>query len=178
MKSTIASMLATFVLLIATPALAQESSRADFDELLKAMQGRWVGDVTWVADLPGIGKEGDKVRCYVENVVTEDGNAILSRFFGGNGSGTSIFFYDAASKEITQRIITSNGATWRRVFQKEDSNWSIVVSGSNSEGSKVKGKLFITVSDNGNKHSWSGATTTGGEPNAPLQDVWVRVSDK
>ena len=45
MKSTAISMLATFALLLATPALAQESSRADFEEYIEAFRGRWVGRV-------------------------------------------------------------------------------------------------------------------------------------
>ena len=38
-----------------------QSTRADFKEFCKAMEGRWIGEVVWVADWPGFGKKGDKV---------------------------------------------------------------------------------------------------------------------
>jgi len=34
------------VLLSVLPAMAQQATRADFNELAKALVGRWVGDVT------------------------------------------------------------------------------------------------------------------------------------
>ena len=60
----------TSVLLLAAlsalPAMAQQTTRADFNELAKALAGRWVGQVTFVADWPGQGKKGDKVTAYGE----------------------------------------------------------------------------------------------------------------
>ena len=178
MKSTTTSMLACFTLLLATPALAQESSRADFDELCVTMQGRWVGNVVWVADWPGFGKKGEKVKCYAEIKVVEDGNALLGRYYGGSGSGTWITFYDAASRKITQTGVGSGGTTRSSVYYKDNGKWIRSVEGSNPDGKKLKGDVTITISEDGNKHTWSGTTTIGGEPNDPLQDVWVRVSDK
>ena len=55
---------------------AQESTRTEFNELCRIWQGRWIGDVILVADWPGIGKRGEKVTTYWDNVVTEDGNAM------------------------------------------------------------------------------------------------------
>jgi hypothetical protein len=37
---------------------------------------------------------------------------------------------------------------------------------------------LMKISDNGNKHSFSGSTTIDGKPVDDLQDVWVRVSGK
>ena len=178
MKSKAVSAFAALVLMIATPAVAQESSRADFDELCKAMQGRWVGDVVWTSDWPGLGEKGDKVRAYAEIKIIEDGNALLGRFYGGNGSGTWITAYDAASKNIRENWVTSGGTTWTKTWYKEDGKWVGILEGSNDDGSKIKAKDILTISENGNKHSYSGATTVGGEPADELRDVWVRVSDK
>jgi hypothetical protein len=38
--------------------------RQDFDEFCRAFEGRWVGEVTWVADWEAFGKRGDKVEAY------------------------------------------------------------------------------------------------------------------
>lgn len=37
-----------------------QSTRADFKELCKVMEGRWIGEAVWVADWPGFGKKGGK----------------------------------------------------------------------------------------------------------------------
>ena len=178
MKSQAVSAFAILVLMLAPPAVAQESSRADFDELCKAMQGRWVGDVYWITDWPGFGKKGDKVQGYVEIRVIEDGNALLGRFYGGNGSGTWVTTYDAASRMIKDSWVSSGGTTWTKTWYKEDGRWVGVLEGSNADGSKIKAKDILTISENGKKHSYSGATTVGGEAADELRDVWVRVSDK
>ena len=41
-----------------------QSTRADFKELCKAIEGRWIGEMVWVADWPGFGKKGDKFTGY------------------------------------------------------------------------------------------------------------------
>lgn len=38
----------------------RDSSQSDFERFCELMEGRWVGEVTWVADWPGLGKRGDK----------------------------------------------------------------------------------------------------------------------
>lgn len=184
MKNAIAATLVTFTLLLAAPVLAQEakaqeSSRADFDDFCKAMEGRWVGDVVWIADWPGLGKKGDRVTCYCEMTITEDGNALIGKFFGGGGSGTWLTVYDAGKKQIRETSSNSGGTVFTYVYAKaKDGNLKCRMSGSNPNGDKLKGQFLVTVSDNGNTHSWSGSSTTAGKPNDDLQDVWKRVSSK
>ncbi|MHC1767249.1 MAG: DUF1579 family protein [Verrucomicrobiia bacterium] len=95
----VTSMERTFA---ASSALGQQATREDWDEYIKLMTGRWVGEVIWVNDWPGQGKRGDKVTCYWEIRPTEDGQALLGRQFGGNGSGTWLTMYDASAKQIRE----------------------------------------------------------------------------
>ncbi len=179
MKSTALSALVTFSLLLSTPVLAQESSRADFEEFCKAMEGRWVGDVVWIADWPGLGKKGDRVTCYCELTIVNDGNALLGRFYGGDGAGTWLTVYDAAKKEIRETGTNSGGTQMTHIYSKTDEGtWASKMTGSNADGGKLAGQFVLEISENGNKHSWSGASTTDGKPNDELQDVWRRVSGK
>jgi hypothetical protein len=46
----------------------QTTSRREFKEFCRLMEGRWGGDVIWVANWPGFGKRGDKVTAYAENL--------------------------------------------------------------------------------------------------------------
>ncbi len=142
------------------------------------MQGRWVGDVVWVTDWPGLGKKGDRVKCYLEAKIVEDGNAMTGRFFGGGGSATWITVYDAASKRIRETIVDSGESMTDSVVHKKNGKCINDQTGSTSDGKRFRSELAITVSDNGNKHSWSGTTTVEGQPADECQDVWIRVSDK
>lgn len=98
-----------FVAVFAAPASTQESSREDFQEYCKAVQGRWVGDVTWVADWPGLGKRGEKVTAYWQGTIAQDGNALIGKFYGGNGSSTGLTVFDAGAKQIKGMWVTSGG---------------------------------------------------------------------
>ena len=45
----------------AASTVKMQTTRADFQKYCKAMEGRWIGEVVWVADWPGFGKKGEKV---------------------------------------------------------------------------------------------------------------------
>ena len=64
--------------------VAQETSEEEFKAYQSAMEGRWVGEVTWIADWPGVGKKGDKVTGYSAMRAAADGHALVGQFYGGN----------------------------------------------------------------------------------------------
>jgi hypothetical protein len=161
----------------ALPAVAQQATRADFDEYAKAMVGRWVGQVTFVADWPGIGKKGDKVTGYGENKLSEDGNALITKGFSGTGSGSSIVVYDAAAKQIKELAVDSGGTVSINIYWKVSATqWAQSATGSLADGSKLEGKYEGNISENGNTWTWTGTTTIGGQKQDDLHDVWRRVS--
>lgn len=77
MKTSATYLLATCVLLLAAPVLAQESSRADFDEFCEAHKGIWVGDIELADDMPGFGKQGDRIAAYSQCRVSDDGSSMI-----------------------------------------------------------------------------------------------------
>ena len=160
----------------AAPASTQESSREDFQEFCKANQGRWVGDVTWVMDVPGFGKKGEKVTAYSQRTIAEDGNALVSRFYGGNGSGTELIVFDAGAKQIKSMGVGSNGATGTSILYKSRGKWVEKGAGSLPDGTKSEGISTLTFADNGNTLTVTGSATVGGEKIDDQHDVWRRVS--
>ena len=166
---------ALLMAVLASPAFAQESSREDFREFCQAMQGRWVGDVTWVADWAGFGKKGEKVTAYSENRVAEDGNALILKFFGGNGSGTSLIAFDAGAKQIKGMDVSSGGGTGHTVIYREGGKWVMKGNGSEPDGSKSEFISTLTMTENGNVHTWTGSGTLGGKKVDDQRDVWRRV---
>lgn len=169
---------APLLIALAAPAFTQESSREDFKEYCRLLQGRWVGDITWVADFPGFGKKGEKVTAYAEVKIVEDGNVMIQRFFGGAGSGTVFYAYDANAKQIRLMWADSAGAISQGVAFKKDGKWVEKASGSLADGTKTQGVSMLTITDNGNTFTWTGSGAVGNEKTADQHDVYHRVSDK
>ena len=171
------NVIAMFLLAaLAAPVSAQESSREDFKEYCQMMQGRWVGDVTWVADWPGFGKKGDKVTAYAEHRIVEDGNVMTSRFFGGTGSGTGLCIYAARAKQIRLIWGDSAGTTGESIVFKKDGQWTEKGGGSLPDGTKTEFTSMLTITANGKTHTWTGSGTVGDEKADDQHDVWRRVS--
>ena len=164
------------LLLAALPASAQQTTREEFKEYCQAMVGRWVGEVTWVADWPGVGKRGDKVTGYSDATLSLDGHALIGRFYGGAASSAWITYYDAGAKQIRTSGMDSGGSAWVAIAYKKDGKWVSAESGSLPDGTKYEGKYTCTTSENGNKNTWTGPTTMAGKKTDEMNDVWRRVS--
>ena len=175
-KLAVYASLMSVSLCFASEVIAQESSREQFQEFCKAIQGRWVGDVTWVADWPGLGKRGDKVTAYFEGRLAEDGNAMVGKFYGGNGSGTWIIVFDAGAKQIKGLFVTSGGAVNHTILYKKDGKWVEKGAGSLPDGAKTEFVSTLTITNNGDTHTWTGSGSVGGKKHDDQHDVWRRVS--
>ncbi|UCF35627.1 MAG: hypothetical protein JSU96_12395 [Acidobacteriota bacterium] len=162
---------------LALPVYGQQSTRADFEEFLGVMEGRYVCDIIWIADWPGVGgKEGDKVTGHANLEVAADGNVLRGTFYGGNVTNTWITVYDAAAKQIRFLTGSSGGTIWNGIIFKKNGNWVEVGTGGNPDGSKIEFNNTLTLSDNGRTHHWSGESSIGGSPARSLEDVCHRVS--
>ena len=175
------NLTATFVLfaLLATPVFADHhktTTKEDFLKFCNDLEGRWVGEVTWVADWPGLGKRGDKVTAYLDVTVAEDGHALLLRFYGGNGSGTRIYGYDARTKQIKSMLVVSGGFVGSSIVYKKDGKWLEEGEGSLPNGTKSEGYSIYSYSDNGDKLEITGSGTVGDKKQDNQHDVWQRVS--
>ena len=167
---------ATMLTVLASTALGQESSREYFEAFCRDMTGRFVGDVQLVADWPGEGEKGDKITGYAELRPVADGNALSLVYYGGTASDVALIMYDAANKRILWTGVSSGGTLWNRIIYKKGKDWMSQVTGSLADGKKIRGELTLTISDEGNTHTWTGQLTVGGEKADPLHDVWRRVS--
>jgi hypothetical protein len=176
-KSVVISLSVILTIFMSTSVLiGQTSTRAEFEEYCKAMEGRWVGDVTWIADWPGYGKKGDNVTCYWESRIIADGNALSEVYYGGNGMATGITYFDAGTKQIKGVSVSSGGTVWNWMLFKKEGKWQSHNTGSNPDGSKIEEKNTLTISNDGNTGTWTGTGTIGGEKMDPLHDVWQRAS--
>ncbi len=60
------------------------------------------------------------VTCYFEGRISEDGHAITGRWYGGAGSVTGLYFFDAGVKQINWIWINSGGAFGCGILYKKD----------------------------------------------------------
>jgi hypothetical protein len=168
---------ATIVMTCAISAIssAQEASREDFDDFCKMIQGRWIGNVTWVTDWPGLGRKGDQATCYLDARPMADGNGMLGQFYGGSGSETILWMYDPGAKRIRGTAVDSGGTVTRLTYHKDGEKWSEHGEGSLPDGKETKHKATMHVGDDGDSLVFKGSGTIDGKPTDDRNDTWTRV---
>ena len=174
MKST-ALAIALLIAISVSPAFAQTSTPADFEDFCQLIVGRWVGDVTWIADWPGFGKRGDKVTAYWEAQLAADGKTIVFRYFGGNGTAVGMRFFDPGTRQIRQVGVNSSGRAFQGVFHR-DGVWKYSGTATEADGKRIESSVRLLTSDDGETHRWRGTVLVDGKETDKLKDVWRRVS--
>ena len=145
----------------------------EFGELIV---GRWIGEITLVADWPGIGKKGEKVAGHWVVRWVADKRGLEDESFTGEGTGKSIYFWDPVSKKIKNMGVDSGGTTFETEIWKEGDKWTAKSTGSLADGTKTEGTFVLIVKDGGDTIVIEGEGTVGGKPTLPLRDVYKRVS--
>ena len=154
----------------------QTATRAEFEELCRSIEGRWVGDIVWNAAWKGYGKKaGDKATGYYVGKMTADGNALIGVFYAGTGTSTSFYHYDAGAKQIRSAGVDSGGGAASGVFYKGKGKWHISSIGSLPDGTKTEAEATLVLSDDGNTMTLSRSTAIAGKKSTS-KDVWRRVS--
>ena len=154
-----------------------QTTRADFQKYCKAMEGRWIGEVVWVADWPGFGKKGEKVTGYSDFRISHNGSVMQGRFNAGPGSGIGLYHYDAGKKQIQGRWVSSGGSVFNQVIYKKDGQWHNHETGSVADGRPIVMSSIHHFSDDGKTHRRTGSAKIDGKDQGPLQDVFRHIGD-
>lgn len=163
--------------LIASVALGAESGDSLLPEYGELVVGRWMADITLIADYPGVGKKGEKVVGHGVTRWAADRRGLESDWFGGPSAGKSLAFWDPAAKRIMQYGVDSGGNIVRFEIWKEGERWVFQCGEVLPDGSKTEGKGNIVVKDGGNTVVYEGTFTQNGEKLLPLHDVYKRVGE-
>ena len=155
---------------------SKSQTRADFQKYCSVLEGRWIGNVTWVTDWPGFGKKGDKITAYFEARRSEDGNAVITRFLAGPGSETGLVFYDPADKKIRSVTVSSGGTVFRATLTPVGDNWRHHIDVTLPDGTKGQVKTVITITDGGKTGTWELNGKVGDDVIKDQKDIWRRVS--
>jgi len=152
------------------------TTREDFEEYCKLNEGRWVGDVTLIADWPGVGKKGQKLTAYYESTIAQDGNALIAKNYTGKGSGTSLTVFDTSTNQIKGTWVSTGGSISHYTLFRRDGKWMEKTTGSNPNGDKIVLDTTFTYSDNGTKCIITSSGTVGDDKTKDQYDVWRKVS--
>ena len=163
----IACLLLSLVV-FASPALAQTSSREDFREFCKLVEGRWIcTDTKLPADW--IGSDGEKVTSYGVNEIAVDGHALKSVWLGASRTAEFMTVFDNSSGEIRILFVDSDGTIAQAVMVKKDGKWTRTATVSHPDGTKEEViATLVSVSDDGKIHTWKDSRFEG-------EQVWKRV---
>ena len=169
------SIVTLALLVFSANSFAQEATREDFNEFSRLMAGRWIADITWVEDWPGVGKKGDKATGYFDVKQEADGHVLVGRHYAGKGAGIWMVAYHAADKKITGTYADVSGIS-QMTYYKKNGKWMEDVKGSLSDGRRNQASSTITYSENGNKMVLVGTGTTDGKKQDKRHDVYRRIT--
>ncbi len=165
---------ASILFMLSNVALAQEASREDFKELSRLLEGRWIADITWVEDWPGVGKKGEKATGYFDVKKEADGHALVGRHYAGTGAAIWMVAYDAADKKITGSFVVASGV-YQMSYFKKNGTWMEESHGSLVDGRRTHGSSTITFSNNDTMMVLEGTGTTAGERQDDRRDIYRKV---
>lgn len=163
---------------IMAAALAAEPAKAPLADLGGVLAGRWIGDVTLIADWPGLGKRGEKVVAYVQVDWIADGNAFEIEWHGGAGSSKELFVWDAGQKKVRSMGASSGGRSWQTVWNKKGGQWRGHCTEHLADGTKVAGSTIVVAVENGGKKlifTSEGEGFVGDKKLDPLRDVYTKL---
>jgi hypothetical protein len=170
-------MLTTAAMVLAM-AVGQNSTAEDFREFGDLMTGRWSGDVTLIADWPGLKKKaGEKLVNYHTRTWVADKKGFISNNVGGETSGFSLCGYDPIKKRIWMKHIDSAGGSFELTVRKESSTkWAWTVADGQSDGKKLGGAGHWTFSEDGKSYVLTGNVTIDGKPTPKeLRDTYTTL---
>ena len=156
--------------------VASAQTPAVFKELGDAYEGRWLVDVTWAVDYPGLGKKGEKVTGVNIGRWILDGKVFEMEWFAGKNTGKGIIWWDPVSMQIKEVFVDSSGRWSEGTVRKKGGAFIATAKGAFIDGRKVEYEVKVTFQDGGRTRVHEGATIVDGKRN-PFRDVMKRVDE-
>ena len=154
------------------------STPEEFQEFGELNVGRWSGDVTLIADWPGMKKKaGEKLIAYSTVRWIADRKGFIWESVGGEITGFELWLYDPIAKRIRWRGLDSEGGYIEAVVWKVSATkWGVnVIGGGLADGRKHGGEGHLLFKDGGKTLIYEGSMTLGGKKLPKLRDVYTRL---
>lgn len=165
------------VSLVLGQAANSDKGSQTLQEFGDAVVGRWVGDIVLVADMPGMGKQGDTIAGYASIQWILDKKAIQWDWNIGSLTGRSITVWDAGAQQIKEQGCDSSGMIVEKTVSKVGDFWVWEYVWTAPDGTKSKTTNTLMIEDDGRTHVHVGKNRTRGNEKLPdYRDVWRRVN--
>ena len=154
-----------------------QSSLEQFREFGQAMNGRWVADVTLIANWPGMSKkQGEKVTGHSDVRWVADKYLLENNGFAIEDNTRATTYWDPATKQIQQLIVTSAGSVGHAVIWKRNGVWKWTYEWQQLDGKKGDGTGQFRFTDGGDTYHLEGTLKLDGTELPKLHDIYRRVS--
>lgn len=148
---------------------------ADFQAYGELIVGEWQGEFVLSGDVPGVGKNGDKLKGRATIVWANDNKGLEVRWKFGPVTGTTITYWDAEARQIRETAFDSAGAVYQGHVAREDGQWVASSVAAYPNGTRRAVIDRLTVADGGKTHVHEGVVHLNGERQPDYRDVWRRV---
>lgn len=141
------------VLFLLSPGQAGET-KALMDDYFDTFVGTWQTTMILEEDVEGQGKKGDVVSFVGTNRKILNGNAVECAWKSGEVRGKALSILDRNEKHFRLHGADSTGMALCITYFKKDDKWHADLIVSSPDGSKSTSYSVLTVSDNGDTHTW------------------------
>ena len=156
------------------PAASAEGLK-DFQEYAETMVGEWEGELVLAGDVPGVGKNGEKVKACGSIAWTCDKTGLEGQYEFGSAKGKWFTVCDPESRRIREFGLESTGAVSEARIAKEQGKWVARNTTVYPDGTKRSVTDTLTVEDGGKTHIHVGVVFLNGKKQPGYRDVWKRV---
>jgi hypothetical protein len=154
-----------------TPASQPANPLMEFGDLIV---GRWMSEITWAADYPGLGKKGEQHTGFDVWSWVADGAALECDWVLGPTAGRWLVWWDPSTEQIRVLEVDS-GRNWAQgTITKQGTTWMVSRQGTFADGRPVEYQFQMSFQDDGQTHIDTGVTILEGT-RSEFRDVYRRV---
>jgi len=154
-KHASVALIVVLSLLSTSAASGQTSSRQEFEEFCKLVQGRWVNENSNLVP-PSNDAAAKPMMEYGVNEIAVDGHALDSTWYLGELTAKWLTVWDAGTSQIREFFVMSDGTTAQSVMAKKDGKWVRTATMTAADGKKINHtSTLVDVSADGRTHTWT-----------------------
>lgn len=178
-KSVTCALLMLLGMLLSTNSGSAAEKATILDEYLDAFVGVWQTTMVLEEDIAGQGKKGDSLPFVGTNRRTLKGNAAECSWECGPVRGKGLGVLDREEKCVRFLGADSTGMTLSLMYFKKDGQWNAKSAFTSPDGSKRTSSSVLTISDNGDTHTWRYTQRKKNDAVLPDQtEIWHRQKAK
>lgn len=163
------------VMLLSGQAVHASAGKTLMDDFISTFSGTWQTTTTLEENIPGQGEKGEEVVFAGTNSPILRNNAMACDWKVGSVRGKALGVLDRDENCVVVHLADSIGMVGRIAYTKKDGKWHATFSFRSADGSEESSKAVLTISDDGDTHTWAYTQRKkNGEELPDTTEVWHR----